>query len=434
MSIKTGARIALLCLLSIAISACNALAPVEDDEPTFSGAPVVQIVAPATGDTYQASVGVPILLRVSNAGADIARVTIEVDGQIVGEQLEPNVDGAASFTVRSGWTASSGGQHTITARAARLDGSTGQATPVTINIAGDQPTAVPVQAQPTTVPQQPAGQTQPTQQTMPDPQPTAQTDSGSSAGGFGTPMNQPDNAQQPAQATATNTVVPTATNTPAPTNTPTPDVPTVTVNTGANVRSGPSTLFDVIGSLRAGDTATLFSRSLDGRWFKIQYYNTEAWVFADLVDFTGDLAAIPSEAGPPLPPTATPVPPTATPTSPPNIDLVIAGEVTNPSPFVCNEASSIRVTVQNNGTERSPGGFVRVIDLYNGTPQETTNGALPALDPGATATVEMFLTVSTYIDELHVQRIVVDPDNQIAESNENNNTLENQYVLSPGSC
>jgi hypothetical protein len=414
MSIKMGARVALLCLLSVAISACNALAPVEDDEPTFSGAPVVQIVAPATGDTYQATVGVPILLRVSNAGADIARVTIEVDGQIVGEQLEPNVDGAASFTVRSGWTASSGGQHTITARVARLDGSTGQATPVTINIAGDQPTAVPVQAQPTTVPQQvtpqqPAGQTQPTQQTMPDPQPTT-------------------------QATATNTVVPTATNISAPTNTPTPDVPTVTVNRGANVRGGPSTLFDVVGSLRAGDTATLFSRSLDGRWFKIQYYNTEAWIFADLVDFAGDLAAIPSEAGPPLPPTATPVPPTATPTSPPNIDLVIAGEVTNPSPFVCNEASSIRVTVQNNGTERSPGGFVRVIDLYNGTPQQTTNGALPALDPGATATVEMFLTVSTYIDELHVQRIVVDPDNQIAESNENNNTLENQYVLSPGSC
>jgi subtilase family serine protease len=38
------------------------------------------------------------------------------------------------------------------------------------------------------------------------------------------------------------------------------------------------------------------------------------------------------------------------------------------------------------------------------------------------------------LQEEHTLRLIIDPNNQIAETNENDNTQEVRYILQPGRC
>jgi hypothetical protein len=124
--------------------------------------------------------------------------------------------------------------------------------------------------------------------------------------------------------TDTDTPEPTATEEPAtatpeptegtPEATATTVVDTLTVDVGANVRSGPSVDYPVVANLAAGDTATVLGKDTSGTWFAIETTRTssgQAWIAGLVTTFDGDVAALPIVAAPPLPPT--PRAPTAAP-------------------------------------------------------------------------------------------------------------------------
>jgi CARDB protein/SH3 domain-containing protein len=412
--------LALLLIVTLVASACVLPSSSDTNEPiTFNGPPIVRIETPLTGDTYQEGVGINIQARVENAGPDITRISIQVDGIIVGEQTSPNTSGAASFTVNTGWPASGVGQHTISVSASRGNGAVSNPTNVIINVVA-APNADEPQVAPTdTVPQQ-----------------AAPSDIASQV------PTQDNSAQQVA---ATNTFVPPPTNVPtnppAATNTPAPPPATATVSrpqirvsTGANVRSGPGLVFEPpVGSLAANAVANILAVNPAGTWYKIQYYNGEAWISTQVVEVTGDITTLPRDAGPATPIAATNTPvPTATPDT--QIDLVITLVNISPHPFVCAQSSEIQITIVNIGTSTSAATEVVVRDLYNGQESVSSNAPVPALGPNQQHVAVIYLTVSTNIAEGHTTRVVIDPNNAVPELDESNNTSDTPYVLDAGSC
>ena len=106
-----------------------------------------------------------------------------------------------------------------------------------------------------------------------------------------------------------------------PTVTGTPPGPTIRVNADQdqiNVRSGPSTFYDIIGVMIAGQTAPALGRTAGGDWIQIGYAGVEggvAWVYSPLVTLirSGDLPIIEP-------------PPTSTPRVTPTIDPTLAAQ------------------------------------------------------------------------------------------------------------
>lgn len=119
---------------------------------------------------------------------------------------------------------------------------------------------------------------------------------------------------------------PTPTSEPA-TPTPLPAPAVVAVDT-VNVRGGPDTIYPVVGSLAAGETAPLLGKDTSGAWWQILLSDSnEGWVYAQIVDTVGDVSGISVAANIPAPP-ATPTPsqpPTATPAPKPAVDFVVTG-------------------------------------------------------------------------------------------------------------
>jgi len=422
--IKTRTQVLiLLAMLSLVLAACDTLTnPPEEEDVSFDGPPVVTISSPLNGDSYQEGVGVNILLRVDNAGPDVARVAIQVDGQIIGEAILPNPNGDPGFTVSNGWPASGEGSHTISAVASRSDGTVSEEASVTINVIA-------------------ASQSESSDDEVDD---NSDTDDSDTAVETEETVEEPTEGDSSAQQVeATNPPLPTAvpTNTPEPTAVPptaTPSTPQIVVRTGANIRSGPGQVFDPpIGSLAANATADILAVSTTGGWYKIRYYNGDGWISATVVDVRGDISSLPREAGPatPIPATNTPVATAVPPTPSSAPDLSITNVAVSPHPFVCNESSEIRVTISNSGNAASAGTSFRVDDIYNGSAGANTTGVVPELQPGASHTAVVYLTVSNNFSEAHHTRITVDPNGQVAESNEGNNVRnEAQYVLGTGGC
>jgi hypothetical protein len=129
--------------------------------------------------------------------------------------------------------------------------------------------------------------------------------------------------------TATDTPEPTATEEEEPTETPESEAtpteaePTeasnlLTVDVGANVRTGPGVAYPVVANLAAGDTATVLGKDSSGTWYAIETTRTSsgvAWIAGLVSTFDGDIASLPIVAAPP-PPAATAT--TRAPTAAPN--------------------------------------------------------------------------------------------------------------------
>lgn len=90
-----------------------------------------------------------------------------------------------------------------------------------------------------------------------------------------------------------------------------PNVCTVTA-TGVNVRSGPGTGYDVIGSLIDGNQ--FIATGQNSGWYNGTYNGQSAWVAASVVQASGNCGNLPTVAAPPLPqaPAATQAPDTNT--------------------------------------------------------------------------------------------------------------------------
>ncbi len=91
--------------------------------------------------------------------------------------------------------------------------------------------------------------------------------------------------------------------------------PVIKADSQINVRSGPGTDYDIIGALQTGESAPITGKNDSGDWWQVTLNNgQQGWVFGQLVETSGDAAAIAVAANiPPPPPTATPAPATPTP-------------------------------------------------------------------------------------------------------------------------
>ena len=111
----------------------------------------------------------------------------------------------------------------------------------------------------------------------------------------GVPQVEPPDAEQTAvaqteeateEATAEPTVEPTVAAPTATAEATGPVSPTLTAGVdGANVRTGPGTLFEQVGRLEPGATAVITGRY--DRWFQIDFNGTTAWVANWVVTATG---------------------------------------------------------------------------------------------------------------------------------------------------
>ncbi len=394
---------------ALLISGCSLTVNDTAAAPVYVGEPIVKIASPLENDTYQQGVAVNILARVENAGADIARIDLYRGSELLGTADNPNTGGAPAFTITNSWLATEAGSHTLTVLAVRADSS----------ITGSASVRVVVLAPPTV---------------EPTPEPTAVVED--------TQAEETDSATS--QSSDDTAAAPVPTDTPSPTQAlPTPlsaptDAPTrpqVRVLQGANVRSGPGLVFNPpIGSLAGGATANIVAVSPDRQWYKIEYYNGFGWVSAQTVEVLGNISSLPVDAGPPPPaPTATPQPqPTQTPTA--NIDLSITAMTIDPLPLVCNQASTIRVTIVNTGSNPSPEAAVVAQNIYNGNVNTTATTTVRGLGTNESQEVTLTLTVSTNIDEDQTIRVIVDPNNAIAETDETNNSRSQGYKLATGGC
>lgn len=415
--------------LLILTAACTLPDAEGTGQPVISGVPLVEIVSPLPNATYLEGVSVNIQTSVSNAGADVERVEIAVDGAIIATFPQPNPSGSPVFSLTQPWPITALGAHSISVTAFRKDGTS--STPKSVEI------RVVSQSEQSAATEEPTQTTQTTQTQNNTGATTAPTDAPAAT----TQQNQPTNNN--AQPTTAPTDAPPPTNPPAPTNTPPPPTsskPLARMNIGVNIRSGPSTSFNPpIGSLAANTEVDLLGVNPSGDWYKIQYYNSPGWVFAPNVTVIGNTANLPVDAGPPTPaPTAVPptaVPATAVPTS--NVNYTITSAIINPHPFTCAADSSIKVTITNNGTSAATdGGFITVQDFLTSNNQklEETQGVFPALQPGQSFTAEMFLRVNTNYGVEHRTVITIDSTNQTLESNENDNQNVSTYVLQKGGC
>lgn len=225
---------------------------------------------------------------------------------------------------------------------------------------------------------------------------------------------------------------------PQPTLDPTPRG---TVSGGAaNVRTGDSTEFPVITTLRRDEQVLLIGVSNRGTgWYQVRLSNGRiGWMAPSVIDVSGNLGLLPFVSPPPLPPTPTPpptIPPSPTPFSAAN--LVAGIVVFNPPTPTCAQTFFVGIDVANLGTEQtfSPG-TVTVTDTRasDGTVQQTNIGGFPLLLPGQTMRVDIPLTITTYYNEVHRLTIVVDSGSIIPESNEADNTRVIDYVLQQGTC
>ena len=88
-----------------------------------------------------------------------------------------------------------------------------------------------------------------------------------------------------------------------------PDGPFIQVESITNVRSGPSTDFERVGRLGAGESAPVIGQVEGGSWWLIEFAPIEAgqgWVSAEVVEFRGDSSQVPVVEAPSLSETSDP--------------------------------------------------------------------------------------------------------------------------------
>ena len=120
----------------------------------------------------------------------------------------------------------------------------------------------------------------------------------------------------PAEAAVVETPAPTATAVAValaalPTATPEPLVPTTPQgkSTGLiNVRSGPGTEFDTVAALNSDEAVDIVGKNPAGDWWQVTVANgATGWVFGQLLQTSGDIAAVAVASDIPTPPPAAPV-------------------------------------------------------------------------------------------------------------------------------
>lgn len=270
--------------------------------------------------------------------------------------------------------------------------------------------------------------------------------------------------------------------------------PTATAAVNANVRTGDSTAYSVVGTLPRGQQAPIIGRSSRSAWYVIRLSNgTQGFISPTTISIVGDVTCAPFTEPPALAFTSTPVPPSA-PTAPavvtlaptsnpmttviptvtPNIVPTAMPTVSLPSliptlgtggilipailptlalypdlqlsnytimfpPSFCGQGFYIRVSIDNFGVARSEATelVVRNYRTTTSTKIWERSYSIPALDSGYSFEVQPFLEINEGANEFHLIEFAIDPNNLVVESNEANNlnhTISYFLEPNPGVC
>ncbi|PJF40137.1 MAG: hypothetical protein CUN54_06425 [Phototrophicales bacterium] len=211
-------------------------------------------------------------------------------------------------------------------------------------------------------------------------------------------------------------IMPVATSTPLPTPTPaataTPEGVVATIRSNfQNVRSGPSTDFDILGQLPRGTQVQVIGANIDLSWIVIEFRGQQAWLSRSILDTFGDLNSLPIIQSPP-----TPTPP-PTPTTPPVPDIVIDTAVVAPSPIIPGQQFIASVTVRNAGG--APAGQFAVAATF--PPNDVFSSAvISGLGPGQSTIANLSATLTN--TGIYTVILVADLNNTVNEGpGENNN-------------
>ncbi len=101
---------------------------------------------------------------------------------------------------------------------------------------------------------------------------------------------------------------PTQTGTATPPFTATPSLPSVTANMNTNCRNGPGPIYDIVGSLKAGETSYAHGRNSTSSWWYIENLRSPGnfcWVWSGSTTLNGSTGQLAVLTPPPPPATAT---------------------------------------------------------------------------------------------------------------------------------
>jgi hypothetical protein len=194
--------------------------------------------------------------------------------------------------------------------------------------------------------------------------------------------------------------------------------PQVTANVNANVRTGDSTSYAVITTLRQGQSAPIIARSATGSgWYLIRLADgRQGWIAPSTVTVQGDTSGLQFLNPPPLP---TQPPPTLTPTS-----SLPDAQITNAffsNPPVQGSPFTTVVTVYNNSGVPLPESQLLCSYRVAGTIVTQSSAVVPALNPFTQIVVNLTTTIGSGSGSQLIAECAIDVNNLIAESNEGNN-------------
>ena len=236
-----------------------------------------------------------------------------------------------------------------------------------------------------------------------------------------------------ATATEAPPSAPTETPNPTPsfTPSPTPCTPLVTANTVANIRSGPGTVYQVVGTLAQGQSATVAGRNDANTWWYIEFAGAtggHAWISGTVVTSACLPASVQVVAAPPTPqPTATEKgsqPPSTSGEAP---DLDISEFTISPSTPTKGQNAHVRIVVINHGNKLASQFTVLWYGLSTFANPSCSWDVMDILPPSGSKVLECDFVFQSYYPINKTSLAIVDSSNHVAESNEGNN----QSTISP---
>lgn len=214
------------------------------------------------------------------------------------------------------------------------------------------------------------------------------------------------------------------------------------INTGLNLRAGPSVEYQVLTVIPAGELVPVIGRLGDNTWWQVNYRTIIGWVSASYTTIYGTNCTFVPIVQPPASPTPnvtatfTPTwtpPATLTPTvaftdTPGIADLTITTLSGAESVTIPADQDSITerysVTVTNQGTDRTGQFSMELRVIPNGP---STQVGVGNLRPGEAASFQLDLTFSTPGNFTLVAE--ADINNEVSESNKTNNVSSRPLAI-----
>ncbi len=247
--------------------------------------------------------------------------------------------------------------------------------------------------------------------------------------------------------TATFTAIPTPTLTPdSAASVSGPCSPTVTATVNANVRSGPGTAYDAVGSLMLGQTATIAGRNDAYTWWYIAYPGVSggyAWIAGSVVTSSCVPSVVQVVAAPPLPTQEVVVADSSSNDSDAggNADGDGGGSDDSGSTSAAPDLVAVRMQFSNHVRKDRP--MEVTVTVRNQGNQEATNftvgwwssspivtgchWSVDYLAPGASKVLSCDYTYHTSKNQ--DVKLMIDTGNDVVESNEDNNTITDRIII-----